>query len=136
MELPATSLAPVVMVAVYTFEDASDEDGSNVAVFLSALSVTVPAIVVGPSFSVNVDVVMVDGFIASLNVARILAVTTTLLAWSAGLVLITVGLTVSTVHVLLAGDGSTLPAAISRSYLQSVSVICKRAEGFSCIAWE
>ncbi len=110
-ELPATSLAPVVMVAVYTLENASEEDGLNVAVFLSALSVTEPAIVVGPSFSVNVDVVMVDGFIASLNVARILALTTTLLAWLAGLVLATVGLTVSTVMITAVDAGEVFPAA-------------------------
>jgi hypothetical protein len=99
------------MVAVYCFEGASGDDGSRVAVFLSALSVTEAGMVVPPSFSVNVAVVIVDGFIASLNVARILAVTTTLVAPLAGLVLTTVGLTVSMDIVTAVDSGEVFPAA-------------------------
>jgi hypothetical protein len=111
-ELPAVSLAPIVMVAVYTFEVASEEVGSKVAVFPSALSVTTPGTLVEPSISVNVEVVMVDGFMASLKVARILAVTTTLVAPSEGLVLATVGFTVSMIMVTAGEDaGEVFPAA-------------------------
>ena len=43
---PARSLTPVVIVAVYEVVRANDDIGSNVTVFSSAPSVTVPVILV------------------------------------------------------------------------------------------
>ena len=47
--LPAKSFTPVVIVAVYEIEAASKDVGSNIAVFPSALNVTVPGILVVPA---------------------------------------------------------------------------------------
>ena len=63
MGLPATSVTPVVIVAVYTVKYANGLDGVNVAVV--PLYDTVPA----TPFIVNVLLVIVAAFIASLKVA-------------------------------------------------------------------
>ena len=47
--LPAKSFTPVVIVTVYEIEAASKDVGSNMAVFPSALNVTVSGILVVPA---------------------------------------------------------------------------------------
>ena len=62
IKLPAVSFTPLdppVIVAVYIVEAASDDVGSNVAIF-PPLSVTVPGILVVPALSVKVDVLTVE----------------------------------------------------------------------------
>ena len=69
--LPAISLTPVVIVAVYDVEAAKDDWGSNVVKF-PFVSVTDPAIEVPALFfKVYVEVVTVALCTASLNVAVI-----------------------------------------------------------------
>lgn len=70
---------------------------------------TVPAIFVVPSFTVKVDVVTVEGFIFSVNVDRMLEVTP--VARLAGVVLTTVGLTVSAVILPAVEAAEVLPTA-------------------------
>ena len=60
--LPARSFTPLdppVIVAVYVVEAASDDVGSNVAIF-PPLSVTVPGILVVPALRVKVAVLTVE----------------------------------------------------------------------------
>lgn len=71
--------------------------------------------------SVNVEVVRVAGLMASLNTTVTLVIGGTFVALLAGVVLVTVGTTVSTVQVRLAGVGSTLPAG---SVARTVNVCC------------
>ena len=89
-------------------EAASDDVGSNVAVF--PLSVTVPGILVVPALRVNVDVLTVEACTASLNVPVIEEVTPTPVAPPVGTVLVTVGGVLSTGEELLAiySNGSAL----------------------------
>ena len=71
--LPAISLTPVVMVAVYDVEAAKDELGLKVAILaLVVINDTVPEIrVPALFFKVYVEVVTVELCTASLNVATI-----------------------------------------------------------------
>jgi hypothetical protein len=91
--LPAKSSAPVVTVAVYVVLAASALVGVNVAIPVDVLYVTAPATGVAPGpLTLNVVVVMVEAFIASLHVA---VMTATPVAPLTGLVELTVGATVS-----------------------------------------
>ena len=90
---PATSVTPVVILAVYVTPAAKFAFGFRVATVLPEIMVTVagtgvPLLV---CTSVKVEVVTVDGFIASLNVATTLAEAATFVAPSAGVVDATVG---------------------------------------------
>ena len=89
----------------------------NVAVFPSppppVFTVRDPAILVVPSFTVNVEMVLVivEGFIFSLNVALTFDPTTTPVTPLAGTGLVTVGLTVSIIILRMKDAGLVLPAA-------------------------
>jgi hypothetical protein len=87
------SFTPVVIVAVYEVEAASDDVGSNVAVF--PLRDTVPGILVVPTLRVKVDVLTLGVWTDSLNVAAIDEATGNPVAALGGLVLATVGGVVS-----------------------------------------
>jgi len=105
-------LAPVVIVAVYRVLAARLLVGSKAAT--AFVEVTVPETGVAPCVKVKVAAVIVAGSIASLKVAAMFPLTTTLVAVLAGSVELTVGAVVSAVvpvvklHVLLTANG--LPA--------------------------
>ena len=86
--------------------------GCNVALFVVGSYVTVAETGLPPCFflTVKVDVVIVAGFMASLKLTTTVVMGGTLFALVVGTVLATVGATVSTVQVRLAGVRSTLPA--------------------------
>src|SRR5262249_28318049 len=86
--------------------------GCNVALFVVGSYVTVAVTGLPPCFflTVKVEEVIVAGFIASLKLTTTVVIGGTLLALLVGVLLDTVGATVSTVQVKLAGVGSTLPA--------------------------
>jgi hypothetical protein len=110
--LPARSLAPVVIVAVYEVLAARLLAGSKVAT--EPVEVTDPETGVAPCFKVKLVAVIVAGSIASLKVAVRFLLTTTPVAVSTGSVELTVGAVVSVaapvvkLHVLLAANA--LPA--------------------------
>lgn len=91
--LPATSFTPVVIVTVYVVEKERLAVGVKVAVV--PLYDTAPLILPVPLATVNVDVVMVDAFIASLNVAVMALFAATPVAPLAGIFELTVGVVVS-----------------------------------------
>ena len=91
--LPAKSLDPVVIVAVYVVLAARLLAGVKTAV--TPVRVTTPETAVAPCFKVNVVVVIVKGSIASLKVAVIFVLVKTPVAALAGTVRVTVGAVVS-----------------------------------------
>ena len=121
-ELPATSLTPLVppvIVAVYVVCAARLEPGCRVALLVDGSYVTVAVTRLPPCFflTVNVELVIVAGFSASLKLATTVAMGGTLFPLLVGTVLATVGATISTVQVKVAGVGSTLPAeSVARTF--------------------
>ena len=84
-ELPARSVAPVAMVAVYWVLGRRLAFGVNVAMKSSALYDTVPTTEVDPGpVRVKVEVLIVSGFIASLKVPLTAALMSTFVAVFAG----------------------------------------------------
>ena len=111
--LPATSLAAVVMVAVYVLA-ARAADGKRVTVF--PLTLTVPATGTPPGLvtKLTLEAFNVALFIGSENVAETWVLDATLVAPDAGEVAVTVGRVVSTaaaVKIQLKLDASGLLAA-------------------------
>jgi|ERR1017187_878646 hypothetical protein len=86
--MPDRSWAPVVIVAVYVVLSARLLDGVNAAILPVPSRVTTP---VTPGATVKVVVLMVTGFIASLNVAVITVLGQTPAAPFRGVTEITVG---------------------------------------------
>jgi hypothetical protein len=129
--LPARSVTAVVTVAMYLVPAVKEEVGFSVAVSPSPLT-DLAADTVAPSLvltSVKEDVVMVDGRIGSLNVAKTLEVAETPVAWSAGEVDTTVGGVVSApaiprilISFMLAQSLSVLPLTVTLTYRALVSV--------------
>jgi hypothetical protein len=123
--LPARSLIPVVIVAVYEVLAARLLAGSKVATLPEEVKVAKTAVV--PCFNVKLAWVIVEGSIASLKVAVMFLLTTTPVAVSAGSVELTVGGVVSPVvpvvklHVLL--TAIVLPAR-SLTPVVIVAVYC------------
>jgi hypothetical protein len=112
------------MVAVYCVLYASGTDGVSVAVFVDEEYVTVPATEPPPPVSVNVEVVIVVEFIASLKVAVTGEVIATPVEPDAGVTAVTVGgvaATVVNVHESLAA--SAVPAE-SVTPVVMVAVYC------------
>jgi hypothetical protein len=93
--LPAASCAPVVIVAVYSVLAARSAFGANVAVLPERETAPVTAAPPDVVTSVNVDVVMVEVFNASENVAEIDEFNAMSVALAVGLVDVTVGAVVS-----------------------------------------
>jgi hypothetical protein len=89
--LPLTSLAPVVIVAVYSVSGVRSTSGVKVAVKPLAERATVPATAVAPVDSVKVVSVIVAGSIAVLKVAVMDESIATPVAPAAGTVELTVG---------------------------------------------
>ena len=87
--LPARSLAPVVIVAVYVVPDKRLAEGVKYAVL--AAYVIIPVSEVAPCFKVKVVAVRVNGFIGTLKVAVIILLRTTPVTRSNGSVENTVG---------------------------------------------
>ena len=93
-------------------ENFNVEEGVNVTVLPSVLNENVPPIFAVPSFTVNVELVTDVGLIFSLNVPLTVDPTTTPVAPLVGIVLVTVGLTVSIVTMIALEAGLVLPAAL------------------------
>ena len=91
--LPARSLTPVVIVALYGVLGARWLAGTNTALTLEYF--TVPDTGVSPCFRVKVTVKTVNGFIASLKTAVIALLMGTPVSALAGMVELTVGAVVS-----------------------------------------
>ena len=113
---PVGSFAPVVIVVMYKVLFASTAVDVNVAVVPAYVTVPNTGVAPGP-VKVNVDALIVAGFIASLNVAEIAVMTATAVAPLAGIVETTVGGTaVVKVHAKLAASaapvGSLAPVVI------------------------
>ena len=102
--LPALSLAPVVIVALYAVLAAKlPTGGVNIATFPVSSSPTVPTTPTAGTAdvaTVNVVVLIVAGFIASLKLAVILLLSATAVAAVTGTVEVTVGAVVSALLLL------------------------------------
>src|SRR3990170_4300317 len=124
--LPARSLAPVVIVAVYTVVAVRLLTGLKAAV--RPAYVTVPDTGVVPCFRVNVAVVIVKGSIASLNVARIFVLIGTPVAAEAGDVKLTRGGVVSAIEPVVKLHTKLAASVLPAESLASVVIVAVCAE--------
>src|SRR5450759_3546917 len=85
------SIAPVVIVAVYSVPDARTLDGVNVAVAVAPAYPTSPETAVVPSCKVKFAIVIVEGSIPTLKIAEILLLMAILVASVIGSVEVTLG---------------------------------------------